>query len=998
MSFPTQHQNHSQACSEFDSLFQKSLESNHPIYQTPSSKFPQTTKNEKEKAKQDSVQAFSLLKSQPERYFFILLERFSDLSAESDDRLFLCLSLFEIYYCGESSGWVDHLRGQPNNPVHLIREKLLMGIIALLQKRPLASFITSKIAQIFAKIFIREYISWPAFFPDLSQVLMPRGCLDASSQWTGEELFLKTCLAVNESIAVQAYQKDDADAKLHAEIKDVMRGRDVSFLVSIWENELKGNNTTSAFTKKIQNLALRCFGAYTPWIDVALTAKPDILAIVYNFLGDREMRCNACVCLTEIVAKGMPVLEKLKLLKYLNVMSIFDAILADPLNRNGGNGDDSFLSKSCILLCTCGETIASGIKLENSKASFLIEYLFELAMRMGKFLEGLDTVEHKILLIPFCNDFTDFIKREKAILSPIQRDFCKSFLFIILKNLEYPDCYFDDFTSPEDEEVFPDFREGLFLSYDSLMNGLAGEATPLLYEYIEGAALCEPVKNGKDLKKKELALTLLYRHPETIKTQPVFSYSIGGVAKTTKIAELLCSAFDSIHQNISLHNPQFRNLMTKSYLELGFRYGTLGFFKTYSKYFSIVLDLFFQAVKGGHSDSRQFASNHLTKFLKSNKELISGNALQALLVVVKEFDFVNFADSFVDLNEAVGFISGVTGNSEIFHQVITLHMQRLSCDATMVRKTIPSLKAIGTLAKGLYDSENRTLISDDNWLSLLEHSIKPLIQSNYLSLEILSASNFTVQRLLVVAKRHVLLVLGDLVQRCLESGSVDLVGEVMPILSATTFRLKEQSGNFVASAIIPLSGFLTTRPSVEGDDEKNALIELKKQYLAFLNASIASGLISIFDTDDQKLSVILGAVQKCLESPNEPLVVRSALTFITKLLPNISPITRANFNAFCLQVLLPASFRTLISSQVYSVEDSLGLSLLNELALFHITISVIIPSPYSDAMRSILVKDLGFGESGASQVIDNIVQCDQKTVKELFLAIFKDLKKHFSPC
>ena len=999
MSFPTQqHSQQEQSGSDFDSLLEKSLESNSALQRTSSSYPPAstTTQSLKEREKQESLQAYDLLKSQPERYFFVLLDRFPSISAESDDKLFLCLSLFEFYYCGDgSTGWLlDKSKTQPGDPSHLIREKLLMGVMSLLQRRPLANFILSKIAQVFGKIFVRDYRSWSGFFSDLSHVLLSsQRQRETPSSSVGEELFLRVCLAVNDMIAVQWYQKGESDSKVHAEIKDIMRCQDVPCLVSIWEEIFKRNDNNNV-TKKVQKLALKCLSSFTPWIDVSLTAKPETLTLIYNFLGDRDLGCDACVCLTEIVAKGMPLLEKMKLLKYLNVVSIFDTVIANRTNNENG-GEDVFLSKTCILLSTSGEAIASGIKQEKSNGTLVVEYLFELALRLAKFFEVLTTVEHKILLVPFCNDFTDFIKREKSSLTPAQREFCKSFLSsVILKNLEYPEDCWDDMA--QTEEVFPDFREALFLSYDSLMNGITSEATPLVYEYIEGAFRHEAKGNNAGLRKKELALSLLHRHPETLKSHPVLSYSVSGVNKITKIAELLCLAFENLHQNSATQSSFYQNPIMKAYLELAVRYGNFGFFKTYTKYLSIGLDLFYRSIKGGHNECCQFASAHLAKFLKSNKELISGDAPRALLLLIKEYDLANFADSFVDLNEALGFVCGITVASDKFNEAISFNVQRLSGENIQLRVIIPSLKAIGTLAKGLNDSENRNLIPEDYWLSLLELSIKPLLRSNYLSVEVLSACNFTVQRLLVVAKRHVLIVLGELFERCLASGLAELVSEVTPILSASTFRLKEQSAGLVASLIAPLSTFVVTRPVAEGDDERTALIELKKQFLALLNASLAGGLSFIFDSNDQILSIVLSAIQKCLQVPSDPLVMRSALTFITKLLPNISPITKSNFNIFCLQVLLPASFQSLISSQINSVEDSLGLSLLNELALFHITISVMMPSAYTDAMRNTLIKVLGFGEVGANQVITEVARCDQKTIKELFLAIFKDLKRHIS--
>ena len=857
-------------------------------------------------------------------------------------RLFLYLSLCESYY--SVLGIEECVK---------LRTAFMSGCLRTLVDMR-TGFVLGKVAQVLSRMFVREYAQeWPRFFTDLYL---------GNGDEAAMELFLKTCLAITETIAAPYYQRSEEEMRVHTELKDLMRARDMPNLVGLWESLLKGG-----VSAKIQKLALQCFAAYTPWIDVGLTARQEVLGLIYSMLGNGELRGLAVDCLTEIVGKGMPALEKLKLLQYLNVLSVFDAVLG-----NCGE-DEMFTQKTLCMLNACGDTVAQGLAKEKSDA--LLGYFFELVARLIKFLDlGGVSVEAKLHLVPFCKHVGDWYRRERPSAEP-HKAAGKEMFVTVLKVCAYPAEFEWDAPGAE-EELFPELRAGLLQAYDGLLNGLTTDLNAVLFDFLS---------NAQDERQWELALALLHRHPETMKAHPVISYSVSGEVRLSKVGEVMGGMFERLHQRTP--SPTLLgDAVRRGYLEVAVRYAQIGYFKSFPHFVPLVMSLFYSALTGKNSVLRSGLGGMLIKVVKAVREVLPGDVPRSLLLVIGEMSRRGEIDTW-ELCEAFGLACGVQGALNEYNELLSLQM--MLCKER--RTSIGAVKCIGSLSKGLNDSERK--LPEDMWIPIISDTLKPLLSVSWLDLDLLSGIIYAVQRLLVTAKRNVLLILPELFERCLSSGSRDLLIELIPILSATTFRLKELAAGFVANAIVPLSQFVIgcAGEALEGGDEVVGLVELKRQYLAFLNATLAAGVSALYETEDggRMTSVLLSAVQKSLEAPTDPLVIRSGLTLTYKLLPNGD---RPLYTSFCTSFALPASLKVILQD-VENLEDTTGQSVLNEVAMLHITMSSVMPMAYGSSMGELLVRVMGFERGTAEEVVKEIARYDQRTIKAMLLSIFKSIRK-----
>ena len=69
------------------------------------------------------------------------------------------------------------------------------------------------------------------------------------------------------------------------------------------------------------------FGLYNvAWIDAGLTATPDFINRLFMMLNNEDLRVDACLCLNEVVIKGMQPPDKVALLENLRIPTVFSSI------------------------------------------------------------------------------------------------------------------------------------------------------------------------------------------------------------------------------------------------------------------------------------------------------------------------------------------------------------------------------------------------------------------------------------------------------------------------------------------------------------------------------------------------------------------------------------------------------------------------------------------------------------------------------------------------
>ncbi len=125
---------------------------------------------------------------------------------------------------------------------------------------------------------------------------------------------------------VQIHDKMDKTSFLQAtKIKDAMRARRVT-------NELVSFLCVAAVRAKNQgqvHIASRCLQSLSRlivWVDISLIVNNETLPLIYSGLRDEEIAAGACMCVQEMVKKGMASNHKLELIEKTDVISVLTDI------------------------------------------------------------------------------------------------------------------------------------------------------------------------------------------------------------------------------------------------------------------------------------------------------------------------------------------------------------------------------------------------------------------------------------------------------------------------------------------------------------------------------------------------------------------------------------------------------------------------------------------------------------------------------------------------
>jgi hypothetical protein len=167
------------------------------------------------------------------------------------------------------------------------------------------NFLKNKMAQLWSRVVVEEYVKggWAAAVREMCE-----WCMQSAEH---ADFFLRVCLALNEELTADILD-DRKESREVTMVKDRLREGDIASLVQRWRLLL----TTERTQKQLIRMSLRCISGYAPWIDVNLTANPDLLQPIYSCLESPDFNTLAVECLTAIVGKGMAVSEKLKLIVY----------------------------------------------------------------------------------------------------------------------------------------------------------------------------------------------------------------------------------------------------------------------------------------------------------------------------------------------------------------------------------------------------------------------------------------------------------------------------------------------------------------------------------------------------------------------------------------------------------------------------------------------------------------------------------------------------------
>ncbi|KAH0616645.1 hypothetical protein JD844_027920 [Phrynosoma platyrhinos] len=413
----------------------------------------------------------------------------------SDDHIkFFCFQVLEHQ--------IKHKYSQLTEVQHqLIRETLITWLQAqLLHSQSEKTFIRNKAAQVFALLFVTEYLTkWPKFFFDVLSVvgLNPRGV----------DLYLRILMAIDAELVDRDVVHTLEEARRNTLLKDAMREQCIPSLVESWYQILQTYQYTNS---ELTCQCLEVVGAYVSWIDLSLIANERFINMLLGHMSVEVLREEACDCLFEIVNKGMDPIDKTKL-----VETLCQVLLSAGLFSIDQEEDVDFLARFSKLINGMGQAlIASWTKLVKtgdikSAQDTLQAIEAKVALMLQLLIHEDDDISSNI--IGFCYDYLHILK-QLPMLSEQQKANVEGIMLAVMKKLTYDEEYnFEN--EGEDEAMFVEYRKQLKLLLDRI-----AQVSPELLLVSVCRVFNTTLQNWqtKPFMEVEVAIRLLYMLAEAL--------------------------------------------------------------------------------------------------------------------------------------------------------------------------------------------------------------------------------------------------------------------------------------------------------------------------------------------------------------------------------------------------------------------------------------------------------------------------------------------------
>ncbi|KAI1239346.1 hypothetical protein IHE44_0012464 [Lamprotornis superbus] len=393
----------------------------------------------------------------------------------------------------------------------------------MLNPQPEKTFIRNKAAQVFALLFVTEYLTkWPKFFFDILSVvdLNPRGV----------DMYLRILMAVDAELV------DRDEARRNTLLKDTMREQCIPSLVESWYQILQNYQYNNS---ELTCQCLEVVGAYVSWIDLSLIANERFINMLLGHMSVEVLREEACDCLFEIVNKGMDPIDKTKL-----VESLCQVLQSAGLFSIDQEDDVDFLARFSKLINGMGQAlIASWTKLiKNGDMKSAQDTLQAIEAKVALMLQLLIHEDDDISsnIIGFCYDYLHILKQ--------------AIMLAVMKKLTYDEEYnFEN--EGEDEAMFVEYRKQLKLLLDRL-----AQVSPELLLASVRRVFNTTLQSWQTTRfmEVEVAIRLLYMLAEALPVSHGAHFS-GDVTKATALQDMMRTMAFLDHRGLRHTSPKVRS-------------------------------------------------------------------------------------------------------------------------------------------------------------------------------------------------------------------------------------------------------------------------------------------------------------------------------------------------------------------------------------------------------------------------------------------------------
>ncbi|KAI9675790.1 MAG: pre-tRNA nuclear export protein [Trizodia sp. TS-e1964] len=802
--------------------------------------------------------------------------------------------------------------------------------------------IQNKLVQVITYLFAQLYGNgWENFF-DYFFSLCSSGNGTEFDNLAGVVIYLRTLSSIHDEIADQLVPRSPEEIKRNAELKDLLRARDVSRIAVSWHAILV------KWRDENDSVLIMCLGAvgrWAEWIDISFVVDQNLLKALFQLVGRTKnpqteptidiVRDTAIDTLSDMVSKKMRVSDKMEMIAFLNLGDITLQLLnSPPLHdfRSTSNYDTDLAESVAKLVNVVMNDITKTLDTEPSnspayqKADELLQVFLPFTLRL--FSDRYDEICS--IVIPSLNDLLNLLRKENKTggrWSNTQTQMLSPILNAIIAKMKHDETSsWGNEDEQTDEAEFQELRKRL----QNLQQAVASVDESLYIVVVSNLVLdtfdrLAQTQGQMDWRDLDLALHEIFLFGELTPKSgsiPTKNQQRNGVV-SERLAAMMTAMVES---NIAAFSHPAIQLQ---YMEICVRY--CSFFEGHNHLIPLALETFIQAVHHNHVKVRSRSWYLFHRFVKHLRAQLGNVALTVLdsisdLLIIRAELTKSSGDedmsseeseqspdavflSQLSLFEAVGCISSTTSipvERQVYYAQVVMSpifidiQKNLSPakggDERAVLQIHHDIMALGTLARGFSDWNPATTAAHlsppaqqvAEAFAQAAEAILAALESLKAQIHIRTAARFAFSRLIGVLGAQILPLLPRWIAGLLsESSSKDEMATFLRLLDQVVYGFKSEIIEILDSLLGPLLQrvFNGISEPATGTDDMIELADLKREYLNFVSVVLSHNLGSVFisSTNQESFETFISAIEHFAKDIEEIQTSKLAFSVLSKI-------------------------------------------------------------------------------------------------------------------